>query len=162
VGRKFSQVKSAHCHLASIALLVTIGIALSSVILIAHQASPPASSVPPPRQTGSYPTEATATVKSIKLVKSSTGIGAGLGEDTIGDKTFSVIKLRIHKAKALTTQGTPLRQDEAVEAISREPIDKDLVGKKVTALLEMRGDSARQRWLVTEIHLASSDTLKKD
>jgi hypothetical protein len=158
VDRKFFQVKSPHCHLASIALLITIGIALSPVILVANQAS----NVPPPRQTGSYPTKATATVKSIKLVKSSTGIGADLGEDTIGDKTFSLIKLRIHKAKALSTQGTTLRQDEAVEVISREPIDKSLVGKKVTALLEMRGDSARQRWLLTEIHLASSGTLKKD
>src|SRR5690242_9442648 len=105
-------------------------VTLSSVSSVAQSAPPPPSSpVPPPTKVGAYPTRVTATVRSLQLRKSSSGVGADLGEDTIGDKTFSVLQLRIHSCKALTAQGTPLKHKEAVTAISRGPIDKKWIGK---------------------------------
>ena len=100
---------------------------------------------------------------SLRTAASSTGIAAGLGEDIIGDVTFSLLKLRIHAFEALSAEGTPIKNGESIEALSRDAIDKNSIGEKVQVEMELRGDTGRHRWLVTKITSASpSDPARKD
>jgi hypothetical protein len=119
---------------------------------------------PPPGPVARYRTSSVATLMSLHSARSSSGIASGLGEDIIGDVKFCVLKLRIHSAKALSAEGTPVKKDEVVEALSREPVERKFIGKQVKVEMELRGDTQRHRWLVTKIDraLSSPGPVKKE
>ena len=98
---------------------------------------------------GAYPTQVVATIRSFKIVNAPRD--TELGDNFVGHNTLCIIKLRIHTTKALTDQGTTINDDESLEVISSVPIDQALVGKTVKAFIEMRGDTTRERWLLTEV-----------
>jgi hypothetical protein len=129
--------------------------------LVLAQAAP---AEPPPVSVAKYRTSSVATLISLRSAPSSSGIAASLGEDIIGDVTFCLLKLRIHSVKALSVEGTPVRKDEVVEALSREPVEKKFIGKQVKVEMELRGDTQRHRWLVTKIDraLSSPGPVKKE
>jgi hypothetical protein len=129
----------------TVLLVVTVIITSISPVL-AKPTIPRNSAVTSLAKVGLYPTQVVATVKSLERVKS-----ASLDSDLRTDQTLFLIKLRIHTTKPLTLQGTLINDDESLDVISREPLDATSIGKTVTAQIEMRGDSTRQRWLVTEI-----------
>jgi hypothetical protein len=129
-------------------VLVTIVIALSVTGASAKRTIPahhPSSQLV---KVGAYPTQVVATVRSVTMQK--IYLGPEFSDDH-ADATLCIIKLRVHTTKALTEQGTTINDNESVEVISREPIKEALVGKTVKALIEMRGDSTRERWLLTEV-----------
>jgi hypothetical protein len=129
--------------------LVTIAIMLTVSAASAKQTIPYARPHEQLVKVGAYPTQVVATVRSFKLVKTSSN--DDLGNEFSAGTTVCVVKLRIHTTKALTEQGTTINDDESLEVISRAPIDEALVGKTVKAQIEMRGDNARERWLLTEV-----------
>jgi hypothetical protein len=117
---------------------------------------------PPPRDVAPHKTEAVATVQSLRTADDSTGIGADLGEDIAGKVTFTLLKLRIHTFHALTSEGTPITNNAVIEAVTRDSVEKDLIGKKVEVELEQRGNMNRHRWLVTKINPTSSPGPEKE
>jgi hypothetical protein len=129
--------------------LVTIALTLAVTAASAKQTPPVLRPNSQLVKVGAYPTQVVATIRSFEVVK--TPLHAELGDDFTGNSTMCVIKLRIHTTKALTEQGTTINDDESLEVISREPIDQALVGKTVKAQIEMRGDTTRERWLLTEV-----------
>jgi hypothetical protein len=122
---------------------------LSALVAVAKQTMPLPHRNSQLVQVGAYPTQVVATVKSLEPVKNSHP--SDIGEDIVVQKTLYLIKLRIHTTRALTGQGTTINNNESLQVISREPLDKTLVGKQIKALVEMRGDTTRQCWLLTEI-----------
>jgi hypothetical protein len=134
-----------------IALLVVTASMIPTSPVLAKPSSPCTLAVPSLARVGLYPTQVVATVKSLQLVKSSNTDVV----DPASDQTLFLVKLRIHTSKPLTLQGTVINDDESINVISREPIDSASIGKTVTALIEMRGDSTRQHWLMTDIIVRS-------
>jgi hypothetical protein len=116
---------------------------------------------PPPRDIAPHKTEALATVKSLQIAADSAGIAADLGTDIAGKFTFTILKLRIHSFHALTSEGTPITDNAVIEAVTRDSVDKDLVGTTVEVELELRGNINRHRWLVTKINPTSSPAPKE-
>jgi hypothetical protein len=131
-------------------LLVVTVLINSASSLLAKQTAPPSSAAPSLAKVGLYPTQVVATVKSLQQVKSP-AIDAGIGEN----QTLFLVKLRIHTTKALTLQGTVINDEESLDVISRESLDAASIGKTVTAQIEMRSDSTRQRWLMSDIIVRS-------
>lgn len=93
---------------------------------------------------------------SLRTADDSTGIGADLGEDIVGKVTFTILKLRIHTFHALTSEGTSITNNAVIEAVTRDSVAQDLVGKKVEIEMEERGNINRHRWLMTKINPTSS------
>jgi hypothetical protein len=132
-----------------VVVLVTTAIMLAVSAASAKQTIPTSRRHAQLVKVGAYPTQVVATVRSFKLVKNS--LNDGLGDEFSVGSTVCVVKLRIHTTKALTEQGTTINDDESLEVISREPLDEALVGRTVKAEIEMHGDNARERWLLTEV-----------
>ena len=131
-------------------LLVVTALILSTSILLAKPTSSRPTAVSSLANVGLYPTQVVATVKSLEKVKSCTG-DASLCKD----HTLLLIKLRIHRTKPLTLQGTVIDDGESLDVISRQPIAPASIGKTITAQIELHGDSTRERWLLTDIVLRS-------
>jgi hypothetical protein len=131
-----------------VVVLVTLAIALSVTGASAKRTIPSQHASAQLVKVGAYPTQVVATVRSVKTQK--IYLGPEFSDDR-ADATLCIVKLRVHTTKALTDQGTTINDNESVEVISRTPIQEALVGKTVKALIEMRGDSTRERWLLTEV-----------
>lgn len=93
---------------------------------------------------GGYPTQVTATVRSMRLARVS-------ANKLNTDKVY-VLNLRIHTTRALTIQGTTISDNESMEVVATGPLDTSLVGKTVTAQIERSADSDRERWFLTDIY----------
>lgn len=124
-------------------MLVTVAVALPGTSVWARQTMPG----PRPKaqlvKVGVYPTQVTATVRSIRLARVP---GNKLNTDTV-----YVLKLRIHNTRALTTQGTTITDNESMEVVATSPFDASLIGKTVSAQIERSAESDRERWFLTDI-----------
>jgi hypothetical protein len=136
-----------------LATVVVCSLILATLALSCAAAQAPG---PPPLNVAPHKTEAVATVKSLRTADDSTGIGADLGEDIVGKATFTILRLRIHTFKALTAEGTPIANNEVIEAVTRDPVSSGLLGKKIEVEMEERGNTQRHRWLITKLTPASS------
>jgi hypothetical protein len=95
-------------------------------------------------------------VLSLRTADNPGAIGADLGEDIVGKVTFTILKLRIHTFQALSSEGTPITDNAVIEAVTRDSVERDLVGKQVEVEMEERGKINRHRWLMTKINPTSS------
>jgi hypothetical protein len=102
----------------------------------------PANPAPMPE----YPTEIVATVKDIKPFPIEK---VRLNEDVPSSSVFHEVRLAIHKALPVAgNRDVVVEPGAEVALITRDPITQQWVGKKITGLVRMQGDTrVHQRFL---------------